>query len=282
MGRNFIRLCLTPGNLPPKMVLIASLLIMLVVFIFDVISPADIRLHTLYIFPLAAIALHCEWKKGILGGLALSVAFQLSNFVLNGILIGPFITDALIAFASSLLTVLLARAARKNYLETAKLATHDSLTGLYNRRRFETIADLEVARLKRYGSAFSLAVIDLDNFKELNDSSGHHVGDQALNLLADILREHRRQTDTIARLGGDEFAVLMPHTPRVYCQSLCQQLSETIESRMGAAEFNVTASIGFSTFEQAPESTLEALKIADKAMYAAKANGKNCAEGFGT
>jgi len=114
----------------------------------------------------------------------------------------------------------------------------------------------------------------------LNDSEGHYVGDQALNLLADILREHRRQTDTIARLGGDEFAMLMPHMPRVYCHSLCQQLPEIIASRMGAAMFGVTASIGYATFDQAPESTSDVLQIADKAMYAAKAKGKNCAEGF--
>ena len=280
MRFNFIHRCLTPGYLSPSTVLVVSVLVMLVVFVLDVITPADIRLHTLYIFPLAAIALHCDSRKRIFGGLVLSVVFQLSNFVFSSISLGPFITDALIAVASSVLTVILARVARENYLEITKLAAHDSLTGLYNRRRFESIVDLEIARVKRYGGAFSLAVIDLDNFKELNDSRGHHVGDQALNLLADILREHRRQTDTIARLGGDEFAILMPHTPRVYSHSLCQQLSETIASRMDSAMFGVTASIGHATFERAPESMSDALQIADKAMYAAKAKGKNCAEGF--
>jgi diguanylate cyclase (GGDEF)-like protein len=108
----------------------------------------------------------------------------------------------------------------------------------------------------------------------------HHIGDSALNLLADILREHRRQTDTIARLGGDEFALLMPNTPSADCNSLCQRLSETIANRMAEATFDVTASIGHATFDQAPESTAEALQKADHAMYAAKARGKNCAEGY--
>jgi len=156
MSSNFIRRCLTPGHLSPSTVLVISVLVMLAVFVFDVITPVDIRLHTLYIFPLAAIALHCDSRKVIFGGLILSVVFQLSNFVLNGIPIGPFVTDALIAAAASVLTVILARVARENYLEIAKLAAHDSLTGLYNRRRFESIVDREIARVKRYGGIFSL------------------------------------------------------------------------------------------------------------------------------
>ena len=70
-----------------------------------------------------------------------------------------------------------------------KLATTDWLTGLHNRRSFESIADMEISRQKRYGGVFSLVIIDLDNFKELNDCAGHHVGDKALKHVADVLRE---------------------------------------------------------------------------------------------
>jgi diguanylate cyclase (GGDEF)-like protein len=95
-----------------------------------------------------------------------------------------------------------------------------------------------------------------------------------LKLLADILRENTRQSDSIARLGGDEFAILMPVTRSSDCTELCQQLSGTIARRMVDAGFPITASIGHTTFERAPESMLEALQEADKAMYAAKASGK--------
>ena len=85
MRFNFIHRCLTPGYLSPSTVLVVSVLVMLVVFVLDVITPADIRLHTLYIFPLAAIALHCDSRKCFFGGLVLSVVFQLSNFVFSSI-----------------------------------------------------------------------------------------------------------------------------------------------------------------------------------------------------
>jgi diguanylate cyclase (GGDEF)-like protein len=229
----------------------------------------------LYIFPLALLALHCERRRVVLGGLALSVAFQLLNFSNHRLPGGPFVTDAIIAFASSVLTIVLARAVRERYMATADLASIDSLTGLRNRRSFESIADMEVARQKRYGGVFSLAILDLDNFKDVNDTGGHHVGDRALRLLADILREHTRKSDSLGRLGGDEFAILMPNTRELDCKSLCTQLAMHIANGMDAVGFPITASIGSTTFELAPESTSDALQMADKAMYAAKAARKS-------
>lgn len=208
--------------------------------------------------------------------MAFSVAFQLSNFINNSIPTGPFLTDALVAFGTSLLTIYLARTVRKNHFSTVKLATTDWLTGLHNRRNFETITDLEIAKQKRYGGVFSLAFIDLDNFKMLNDAIGHRAGDMALQLLAQILREHTRTTDSIARLGGDEFAILIPNTLESDCQALCNHLSGMIEKMMAETHFDITASIGHTTFDHAPESTITAIQIADKAMYAAKRKGKKC------
>lgn len=276
MNYSFFHNLATPEALRPRSVFIVSILAMALVFIFDVGTPPDIRLHMLYIFPMAAIALHCESKRDVLAGLVLTTAFQLLTFYVDGIPYRPFAIDAIIAFASALLSVFLARSVRKNHLATVKLAATDWLTGLHNRRSFKTITDLEIERQKRYGGIFSLAVIDLDGFKKLNDSRGHHIGDEALQLVADVLQDHTRHSDSIARLGGDEFAILMPNTQKPDCNSLCQQLSLKIASRMSAAEFQTTASIGCVTFEQAPESSSYSLQKTDKAMYMAKAAGKNC------
>ena len=250
---------------------------MVLVFLIDQLTPHDVRLYLLYSFPLAAIALHCERLSAIAAGLVLSIFFQFATFFIDGIPSRTLTTDALVAIASALLTIALARATRENHLAAVNLATTDWLTGLHNRRSFETIANLEIRRQRRYGGVFSLAVIDLDGFKCLNDSAGHHVGDNALQLLADVLREHTRQTDTVARFGGDEFAILMPSTAEPDCISLCRQLCIEIAGRMTAAGFPTTASIGCSAFERAPESVSDALKEVDKAMYAAKSGGKNCA-----
>ncbi len=249
---------------------------MALVFVIDLTAPTFVRLHVLYVFPLAAIALNCESTSPQLVGLILSVVFQLSNFIVHRIPTGALAIDTVVSFASSVMTVLLARAARRNQLAAMNLATTDWLTGLHNRRSFESITDLEIARQKRHGGVFSLAVIDLDDFKTLNDSQGHYAGDHALKILADVLRKHTRESDSIARLGGDEFAVLMPNIRQEDSSSLCRHLSAEIAYQMVTAGYSTTASIGCITFERAPDSTADALHQADKAMYAEKASGKSC------
>lgn len=269
---------LTPGELSPRLVLAVSVLFMELVALLNLVTPPGIRLHVLYLFPLAAIAMHCERMRTIISGLALCVAFQILDLYHQNALGSPLITDALITAASSILTVTLARASRANYLVTISLAATDWLTGLHNRRSFEIAAENEISRQRRYGGVFSLALIDLDGFKSLNDSRGHQTGDAALKFMAKILHTHTRHTDMIARLGGDEFVVLMPNTGPEACLSLSRQLAVIIANHMARAGFcGVTASVGCSSFEEAPESAPVALQRADSAMYAAKANGKACA-----
>ncbi len=274
---HFFARLLTPGMISSRLVLFTSILAMAMVVFLEQMVPLEIRLHILYLFPLAAIALHCDHPGTVLAGLALSIAFQLWTVFNQDFPNSPFIIDGLVTVASSVLAITLARASRANYLVTMSLAATDWLTGLYNRRSLESAAEDEITRQRRYGGVFSLAVIDLDGFKKLNDSKGHRAGDAALKLLADVLREHTRETDLVARLGGDEFAVLMPNTQAGACLALCRQLAIIVASRMSHVGFGITASIGCTSFEEAPESTPAALQRADSAMYAAKANGKGCA-----
>ena len=274
MARSSIRRFAVPGRLGERVVFITSIVLICGIYWLDIETIVDVRVRILYVFPLTAIALHSQRMRRVLFGLALTVFCEIASLLSNHLSPAATFIDGLIGIAGLSLVVVLARASRKHYLETLVLATSDPLTKLHNRRSFESIGEMELARQRRYGETFSLAVIDLDGFKKLNDSRGHHVGDLALKLLADVLRENTRQSDSIARLGGDEFGMLMPVTRDSDCTELCQQLSATIARRMVEAGFPITASIGHTTFEQAPESILEALQKADKAMYAAKASGK--------
>jgi diguanylate cyclase (GGDEF)-like protein len=274
--KNFLHRIWTPGSFQPKGILLSGLLIMVIVYIFDWITPHDIRLHMLYIFPLVMITIHCERHSDTVIGFILASTLQLVSFIGHRYSLGPLSTDMIVALASSWLSVILAKSYRKNYLESVSLSTTDWLTGLQNRRSFEGIMGIEIERQKRYGGVFSLAVIDLDGFKLLNDSRGHQDGDSALRLVAKVLKENIRQSDTTARLGGDEFVILMPNTIRDDCNSLCQLLSRQVASDMERAGFAITASIGCTSFDQSQDSTMAALAKADKAMYEAKAKGKNC------
>ena len=159
------------------------------------------------------------------------------------------------------------------------LADHDPLTGLLNRRGFERALEAHIARTRRYGAAGALLVIDLDGFKYVNDTLGHHAGDQLIIACASALRERLRETDVLARLGGDEFAVLLPVESATEAATVATALVEVVRQRArgfgGQQAGNVTASIGVAAVEAATVSGGELMVSADLAMYEAKEAGRN-------
>lgn len=271
----------SPGSLSENSVIAASYLAILFIFVLDVISDPVISFHLLYIFPLTFIALHSSQNSLVTAAVALSISLQLCELLCfrDWTLKSPVYLFLLIAF-SSIICTLVARYSRAYTLEVKHLSTIDPLTHLCNRRGLAKAMEIEAVRQRRYsdlGGHFSLALLDLDGFKGLNDSMGHKAGDKALILLADILRNQIRQTDTIARLGGDEFVVLMPNTRAADCQTLCHLLCQTIRLRL-TEEFSypLSASMGFTTCENSTEISIDMLSVADKGLYRAKALGKGC------
>jgi diguanylate cyclase (GGDEF)-like protein len=164
--------------------------------------------------------------------------------------------------------------ARKQLEEHLRhLADHDPLTGLRNRRLFEHDLKLQVARSQRYGEQAALMVIDLDDFKRINDDHGHAVGDRALRTVARALTRRLRQTDLVARLGGDEFAVLLPHVDGEAASVVAQGLSRVVPScgvEVGDDVVHPSASVGYALIGQDCQSAEQVLVEADRAMYAAK------------
>ena len=160
----------------------------------------------------------------------------------------------------------------------AHLADHDVLTGLLNRRRFDEAIQEQVERCRRYGYRGAMLLLDLDQFKEVNDTRGHGVGDQMLIDLATILRRNLRANDVIARLGGDEFAVLLPEADRAAAETVAAGLVKTVRNHaatLSGAGGRVTASIGVVTFAGAFEHDEDPLTLADMLMYDAKENGRD-------
>jgi diguanylate cyclase (GGDEF)-like protein len=263
------------GDTSEVVVLMGSAVGVVVIFMLDLVTGTDIRLHVLYIFPLAMIARHCGRLRMAMAALSITTILQVITFSHEVVAVPAFITDIAVAFAASLMIVYLARTARSKHLVIANQAAADPLTGLANRRAFTAELESEITRQRRYGGVFSLAVMDLDGFKALNDSKGHASGDEALKLVADILRNCTRASDSVGRLGGDEFAVLLPNTQDVDCGLMLHELCRTIAEQMGTTGFAVTASIGCKAFRTPPDNPSQALQLADKVMYDAKAGGKN-------
>ena len=162
-------------------------------------------------------------------------------------------------------------AARLEYL-----LDHDFLTGLFNRRRFQLEINHEAERVARYGGDGAVLMIDLDNFKDVNDAFGHKAGDDLLKGVAGALRNRIRQTDVVARVGGDEFAMLLPEADADRAQIVADTIVKTLNRQvavLGEQSIHVTASVGVSLF--GGRSAAEVLEFADAAMYEAKQAGRN-------
>ena len=160
----------------------------------------------------------------------------------------------------------------------AHLANHDTLTGLANRRSFEQELERQVERASRYGETGALLLFDLDHFKYVNDSLGHRVGDDLLQLVARTLSRRLRRSDMAARLGGDEFAVLMPHIDSASATHIATELAAEIREQSithGGNPIHPSASIGVAQIDETLESSEELFIRADVAMYEAKAAGRN-------
>ncbi len=162
--------------------------------------------------------------------------------------------------------------------EQERLAAIDSLTGLRNRRAFQQMIAVEISRASRYGTPLGLLLMDVDHFKQINDSYGHAGGDRVLSALGALLRERLRTPDIPARWGGEEFVVALPNTDLAGAALAAERLRAAVAEagiRHGSADIPVTISIGVSALDGGE--TLEALtERADQAMYAAKVKGRNC------
>jgi diguanylate cyclase (GGDEF)-like protein len=154
-------------------------------------------------------------------------------------------------------------------------ARTDFLTHLSNRKMFYDAASAEIERSKRYGQPFSLAYLDLDNFKKVNDLYGHKAGDKLLKIVSIVIRRNIRRIDIAARLGGDEFAVLLPETGGEAAEAVVTKLRNMLQVAMDRHRWPVTFSIGIATYETAPLSVDELVSSADDLMYAAKRGGKD-------
>ena len=173
-------------------------------------------------------------------------------------------------FAAYMLLAILIINFRDVHRIEAHAADTDNLTGIHNARSFYAELANELLRSKRYDHVFSLAYIDVDNFKNINDVLGHATGDRLLKEVADCLASSLRVTDIIARLGGDEYACLLPETGQEAAKSAFFKATALLNNRMKKNKWDVSFSIGVMTFENLPEDIKEAINLADKLMYSVK------------
>jgi len=152
----------------------------------------------------------------------------------------------------------------------------DEVTGLYNRRFFSIRLEEEVSRYRRFNHAVTVVLLDLDDFKVVNDELGHGAGDETLRALAEILLRHSRGINVICRFGGDEFAVLLVETSKAAARLYADRICHVLATYPFAHGRRVTASIGIASLpEDVAPAADDLIRAADEALYAAKRAGKN-------
>jgi diguanylate cyclase (GGDEF)-like protein len=164
------------------------------------------------------------------------------------------------------------------YTEKEFMSVLDGLTGLYNRRQFEIGLEQEYYRSKRHPSDFSLAILDIDFFKKVNDTYGHQYGDYVIKTVAELMKQSFRKTDLLYRYGGEELVMIMPETNIEGALIPVQRLRRMIEDydfNYNGIKAKVTASIGLTMNYQHFNSASEIVKSADDALYKAKEDGRN-------
>lgn len=212
-------------------------------------------------------------ESALVGALAWSAADHFSGHPYSSTWI-PY-WNAGIRLSIFLLVALLLGALREAYRREKTLARQDPVTGVANGRFFFEILRREIDRSTRYGRPITVAYMDLDNFKEVNDRFGHSKGDDVLRTVAQTASHRLRSVDTVARLGGDEFCLLLPETGPEQAPKVLESFRKRLLAVLGEAGWPVTVSVGAVTCAGIPVYPDELIGAADRVMYRVKREGKN-------
>jgi len=264
---------------PLGFILFTGWFLVVMVGILDYATGSGFEFDIFYLLPIFVVTWFSNQKAGIATAIFAAIVWALVGKTVFDQVLPSWTMDlwnASIELAFFLIIVALLSRLKHEIRKLDELASVDPLTGVANRRSFYKVAEAEINRSLRFGSSFSIAYIDIDNFKAINDTRGHNAGDALLHLVAHTIVRHIRNVDTVARLGGDEFAILFPEAITSEAQRLPEVIHRLLRNLKSAdPSWPVTFSIGVATFPKPPASVEEMMGFADQLMYSAKARGKD-------
>ena len=161
------------------------------------------------------------------------------------------------------------------FRQTERLAMIDGLTGIFNRRYMDIILKKEFNRCDRYGKSLSVCIIDIDNFKNVNDTKGHLFGDIVLREIAELIKDSMREEDIVCRYGGEEFLAILPETNAIGAHTLAERIRAALKKDTFFVEHGITFSAGTATYPVSAVDMVGLVQAADKALYQAKFAGKD-------
>jgi diguanylate cyclase (GGDEF)-like protein len=255
---------------------IAVILIMIAAYS-DILTGARVQWGIFYLPPVAMLAWHRGWTAARTAAIACGIVGLTVDITNIGVYEprGVQLWNAAVSTGIFLFVGFLLAQLRSALREEHQMARTDELTGVANNRSFLEYASLELARQRRYNHPLSLAFLDCDNFKRVNDFYGHAKGDELLRRVALVITQTLREVDVVARLGGDEFAILLPESDQKAAAYVIRKLRNALKPI--GEQYGVTFSMGIVTYLRPADSVDQILNAADKVMYEVKRSGKNSA-----
>lgn len=256
----------------PKIIL--GIFLLLGVALLDFYTGAELSFSLFYLIPIAFFSFALSASVGV--GIAfISAAIWLFVDLMTTASAShdsfAYLWNSIIRLGFFLLPAILLKSLEQERIH----ARTDFLTDAINNRYFNELLEREIERSLRYKHPFTVAFIDLDNFKVINDTFGHTFGDSMLRNIAECMKIYLRKTDVVARVGGDEFALLLPETNPEEAKSAVSNLLTKIADEMNANKWPITFSVGVLTFNAPSLSAEKIIGMVDKLMYIVKNNGKN-------
>ena len=265
----------------PKILLIAlgSLIIGGAAYI-DHATSQNLSLLCFYLIPVSFFVWFTTRRIGVLSSVLCATVWFVENVSDKTHLLNSEISylNMSIELVFFFLATLLLSSLKEALGINEELSRMDALTGAVNRRAFYDLAGREIARLERYKHPFTVAYMDIDNFKIVNYRFGHKAGDQLLRSVADTVRKNLRKLDIISRFGGDEFTMLLPETGAEAAQVVLSRMRNVLLNIMEVNKWPVTFTFGTVTFLKPPSSVEEMVKKVGSLMYSGKDSGMNTIE----
>jgi diguanylate cyclase (GGDEF)-like protein len=254
-----------------------GVLLVIAIGLLDYATGYKISFSLFYLLPILLGCWYVGKNSGILFAFFSSIVWAVADFAAreNNFSMPILVWNAVIRLSFFIIIVLLICKLRISLDVEKKVSRTDYLTGMDNARNFYELAENELDRARRYGHNFSLAYMDVDNFKRVNDKFGHKTGDLLLKTIAGVMKGALRKTDIVARLAGDEFIILMPETDDAKAFETIKRLKSNLESCVKEKSWPVSFSFGLLTCQNIPRSVEEMIGIADGLMYSAKNDGKS-------
>jgi diguanylate cyclase (GGDEF)-like protein len=245
--------------------------------IIDYASGIELNIALFYLIPIFMIVWFTTGELGLLFSFASTIVGFIVNYSGGLSYSSPsiYVWNTVLRLGFYLVVVWLGTTLKKAYTANRELARTDYVTGAVSIRYFYELAQIEMNRAKRNGRPFTLAYIDLDNFKAVNDRLGHSTGDRVLRAVSEGICRQVRLADRLARLGGDEFALLLPETEGEAARTVINRIHASLVDEMLRNGWMVTFSMGVVTFCEIPKSVDDVVKMADRTMYSVKTAGKN-------